>query len=481
MSALESKWESVSKLSDSKQRKLEEALRQAEQLHKAVHMLLEWLSDAEMKLRFAGPLPEDEATTRQQMEEHQQFMREMEQQEHNKESTIALAQEILSRCHPDAVTVIRHWVTIIQSRWEEVSLWARQREQKLAEHLRSLRDVLELLEELLRWLLAAEASLMTLEAQPLPDEVPATERLLEDHRRFMDDMSQRQADVDRISKAFASKRQPPAGSAAAGTKDRPSQQRHDRRTPHAASQSTPRTSTPTRGHAAAEPEIRHPRARELLDKWQHVWLLAMERQRRLLEHLKYLQELESIKNFDFDEWRRRFLGWMNNKKSRVMDLFRKIDKDNDGKVTKEDFIDGILKSKFPTSRLEMERVADIFDRNGDGYIDHKEYIDTLRPDRDNKPLTEAEKIQDEVQRQVAKCTCVHRFKVFQVGEGKYRFGESQKLRLVRILRSTVMVRVGGGWVALDEFLVKTIPAEPRGAPTWSCASSSFWPKASASP
>lgn len=59
-------------------------LLQAEQLHKAVHMLLEWLSDAEMKLRFAGPLPEDEATTRQQMEEHQLFMREMEQQETNK-------------------------------------------------------------------------------------------------------------------------------------------------------------------------------------------------------------------------------------------------------------------------------------------------------------------------------------------------------------------------------------------------------------
>ena len=38
-----------------------------------------------------------------------------------------------------------------------------------------------------------------------------------------------------------------------------------------------------------------------------------------------------------------------------------------------------------------------------------------------------------------------------------QFGESQKLRLVRILRSTVMVRVGGGWVSLDEFLVKNDP------------------------
>ena len=39
--------------------------------------------------------------------------------------------------------------------------------------------------------------------------------------------------------------------------------------------------------------------------------------------------------------------------------------------------------------------------------------------------------------------------------GNIQFGDSQKLRLVRILRSTVMVRVGGGWMALDEFLVKT--------------------------
>jgi len=47
---------------------------QAEQLHKAVHMLLEWLSDAEMKLRFAGPLPEDEQETRNQLTEHDKYV-----------------------------------------------------------------------------------------------------------------------------------------------------------------------------------------------------------------------------------------------------------------------------------------------------------------------------------------------------------------------------------------------------------------------
>lgn len=43
----------------------------------------------------------------------------------------------------------------------------------------------------------------------------------------------------------------------------------------------------------------------------------------------------------------------------------------------------------------------------------------------------------------------------------FQFGDSQKLRLVRILRSTVMVRVGGGWVALDEFLVKNDPCRGK--------------------
>jgi hypothetical protein len=39
------------------------------------------------------------------------------------------------------------------------------------------------------------------------------------------------------------------------------------------------------------------------------------------------------------------MKWLNHKKSRAMDLFRKMDKDNDGRVLKDpDFIDGIIKS-----------------------------------------------------------------------------------------------------------------------------------------
>ncbi|XP_013787345.1 dystonin-like, partial [Limulus polyphemus] len=455
---LNEKWEELIRLSDDKEQMLKGALKKAEQLHKMVHILLEWLSDAERKLRFTGPLPDDEETTRQQINEHQNFLEQLKVQEGNKDKTLALAQETLQQCHPDGITIIRHWITIIQSRWDEISVWARQREQKLRDHLQSLRDITELLEELMKWLLEAEATLTILEAEPLPDEVPLLKQLITDHQDFMADLTKRQPEIDRVTKAFSSKRQP------SKQYHRPSHRvktgKHDNRRPsRGIGAAAPKTSTTFKTYS--EPEIKNPRVRDLLDKWRNVWLLAMERQRRLQDKLNYLIELERIKNFNFDEWRRRFLGWLNNKRSRIMDVFKKIDKNNDGRVTKAEFINGILKSKFSTSRMEMERVADIFDRNGDEFIDNREYIETLRPDREGRPKTDAEKIQDEVQKQVAKCSCPQKFKVFQVGEGKYRFGESQKLCLVRILRSTVMVRVGGGWMALDEFLVKNDPCRAK--------------------
>ncbi|CAF3465466.1 unnamed protein product [Rotaria socialis] len=82
---------------------------------------------------------------------------------------------------------------------------------------------------------------------------------------------------------------------------------------------------------------------------------------------------------------------------------------------------------------------------------------TIRPE-----VTDIDRIKTEVNRQASLCTCSKKYDVQQVAEGRYRFGESQSLRLVRILRSTVMVRVGGGWTALDEFLVRHDPCRAKG-------------------
>lgn len=42
-------------------------------------------------------------------------------------------------------------------------------------------------------------------------------------------------------------------------------------------------------------------------------------------------------------------------------------------------------------------MADIFDRDGDGYIDYYEFVAALHPNKDAyKPITDADKIEDEV-------------------------------------------------------------------------------------
>lgn len=100
-------------------------------------------------------------------------------------------------------------------------------------------------------------------------------------------------------------------------------------------------------HNIADMEFRSSRARLLWDKWRYVWMLTWERQRRLHEHQLYLQDLERVRMFSWEDWRKRFLKFMNHKKSRLTDLFRKMDKNNDGLIPREIFIDGIINtSKF---------------------------------------------------------------------------------------------------------------------------------------
>lgn len=58
----------------------------------------------------------------------------------------------------------------------------------------------------------------------------------------------------------------------------------------------------------------------------------------------------------------------------------------------------------------MSAVADIFDRDGDGYIDYYEFVAALHPNKDAyKPITDADKIEDEVRvvcSLLLLCSCV---------------------------------------------------------------------------
>lgn len=155
-------WSDVGDLCERRGRRLQDALREAERLHKQVHMLLEWLSEAEQKLRFAASIPDDEAHARELLELHSKFQKELREKEFDKDDTISLANTILGKAHPDAIPIIKNWITIIQSRWDEVSQWALSRENKLKGHLQTLRDLDDSIEELLAWLTGLEATLLSM-------------------------------------------------------------------------------------------------------------------------------------------------------------------------------------------------------------------------------------------------------------------------------------------------------------------------------
>ena len=55
------------------------------------------------------------------------------------ESALAMGRDILSKCHPDALTTMKHWLSILQARWDDVVARAEQREKKLSDQLFKVR------------------------------------------------------------------------------------------------------------------------------------------------------------------------------------------------------------------------------------------------------------------------------------------------------------------------------------------------------
>ncbi|KAI8432886.1 hypothetical protein MSG28_013812 [Choristoneura fumiferana] len=77
-----------------------------------------------------------------------------------------------------------------------------QRGGKLEAHMQSLKDLDSVLEELIQWLMGLENTLLSLEAEPLPESIELLEGLIEDHKELMEHAQKRQTEVDRVCKAY---------------------------------------------------------------------------------------------------------------------------------------------------------------------------------------------------------------------------------------------------------------------------------------
>ncbi|XP_035274036.1 microtubule-actin cross-linking factor 1 [Anguilla anguilla] len=445
---LESHWETVCRLSVSKQDRLEQALRQAEEFDSAVHSFLDRLSDVERSLKY-GTIPEEEDALLNLHKQYQELTDSLRSQELELESIRSLGEQILSSCHPDSLVTIKSWISVTRTRFEEVQTWAQQQGERIQTSLSALEAEREEVQRLLDWISSAEESLTLREQEPLPESMDQAEEAISQHAVFMDELNRKFPEVENVTRSCKHKLTP---------KRQVSPCRKTLTKRKSAAKLQPPTSLPLDN---LDPQT--PQMCQLISRWQQLWLQAQARQGRLAEHQQKLRELDEFSNFDFNVWRKRYMQWISHLKSRILDVFRSIDRDHDGRITQKEFIDNVMSSKFPTNSLEMTAVANIFDMNGDGFIDYYEFVSTLHPSRDPyRRALDAEQINEEVSRQVSQCRCPQRFQVEQISANRYKFGDSQQLRMVRILRSTLMVRVGGGWTALDEFLVKNDPCRVKG-------------------
>lgn len=68
----------------------------------------------------------------------------------------------------------------------------------------------------------------------------------------------------------------------------------------------------------------------------------------MLDFLCVTGQMEEFANFDFNIWRKRYIQWISHLKSRILDVFRSIDRDQDGRISHKEFIDYVLaSSKIP--------------------------------------------------------------------------------------------------------------------------------------
>ena len=382
----------------------------AEEFETSINEILHWIKDTEKKLEeFQMTVDNGDFKNLETI----QF--EMEEisiaQKHNMleqfEDTIQTGEDILSLTRFDeSKEQISKWLNAAKSGWADLNSWVITLSDNL-EQLALTRENYEKTKiDLKKWLLTKLDLLKDDLSKPLPEANDANEGqhqdeilfLLNEHEIFQEEFSNKKLDLDKINSI----------------------------------------------------EMNN----ELNYLWEQVLINSFDRHRILQEAKQRFED-----GFDYQEWQRRFVQWSkNNREGTILDIFKKMDETSTGILTREQFSNSLNLARFPTSDIEVKHILNILDTRKKDQIDYYDFIMNLQK---GQTKIESQLIEDEVVRKVAGCKCKCRYHLEKVAEGQYKFGESQFLRLVRILRSTVMVRVGGGWVSLDEYLAKNDPCRGK--------------------
>ncbi|KRY74473.1 Microtubule-actin cross-linking factor 1, partial [Trichinella pseudospiralis] len=430
-------WDEISRLVEQRHEALCKSRADAEQLKSDCNAVFDWLAQVEMRAR-----PTEQSASRKRVASLRQLLQEVNGKRESVHKVLNLGKQIQAICHPMAEQAVQRCLTALETRYVQASQMVKQRllrsesemdrENELDIGLNSLLNWVEKMQakidSLLDSLPAVNSNTSTSNAivAELDDQHRKFAELLERQLRFEMSLREREREVEDVTAQFRTVEAEQLGLVVPGAD-------------------------------AGRPK--NAKAVHLLAAWRKLWLDCVSYKNELNERMCYIIELKQLSSFTFDDWRRRYVRWLADRKCRATDLFRRYDCDGDGRLSCGEFREAILSSHFKTNKAEMNVVVEAIDRNNDGFIDLAEFLQALKAEPEL--LTDDKKISQEIEKQLSLCNCRDKYRIEEVRPGRcYRLGE--RLKLVRIYRSTVMVRVGGGWQTFQEFMNKNDPCRAKG-------------------
>jgi len=272
-------WSRIEELSQDRTSRLETALKLAKEFNVQVRSRLEWLSAAEQQLKYSSNNmtggSETESEILEQIELHQNFVRDLQEQETLVKQCIQLGQQLISSCIPEALINLKHSIAVVQSRWDEINQICELKCTRLSDSLEACKENEKMLNELTAWLQVAEATLTALEQKPIVNNLEQVEQLLMDHQEFQTQLQARQVKVEKITKNIFN-------------------------TEIAAVAVVPKRSfkipinNNNSGWKTPESKIKNPRVKNLSVSWRKVWNLSIERLDKLKKAIERLKEVSFI-------------------------------------------------------------------------------------------------------------------------------------------------------------------------------------------
>ena len=262
---LSGRWESVCQMSVTKQERLHNAFVLSKEFQSGCKSCVSNLGDLEDELKTQGPIAEDVPSIRQQIEDFASFQEKLDHEEVHVNGVLKKGEVILRFCHPSALQTIRHQIAVVKRRWHDVAGWAQQRKLKLEEGLEQLLEEQRLIEILMIWITEQEIIIEEREKIPLVEDYNVLNELMNEHKVTQAEADGKQPDYVKITKN-------------AKKKPLTDRQRH--------------AMTHNKGRLSSGPESKefaNPQVTQLSKRWQHYWLILMERYRKLQAALEQIR------------------------------------------------------------------------------------------------------------------------------------------------------------------------------------------------